>query len=112
MCNEYLLPIDHPVLTIFDSTCTNGRRIRTRPRLRQGKARYTLSFDSGDKILFLLLLIAVVEDIVGPSAEGEGDKRSSELHGDQGRHHRTQVCSTIFLWCVDAPEAHLFGLHL
>src|SRR5690348_17141658 len=46
-CDEDLLPIDNPVIAIFDGHTTNGRRIRAHARLGEGKARLTRSLDSG-----------------------------------------------------------------
>src|SRR5438067_883891 len=49
-CDEDLLSIDDPMIAIFDGSGANGRRIRARSRLGEGKAGLTRSLDSGNEI--------------------------------------------------------------
>ncbi len=110
--NKYFLPINHPVAAIFHRGGADARGIRTGSRLGEGKARPAFAFNGGNEIFGFLLLVAMVEDIISIATKGKRHKCAPHLNGDQGRHYCSQVGSSIFLWCIDTPEAQILCFHL
>src|SRR5260370_21276524 len=111
-CDKYLLPVDDPVAAVLDSARANRGGVGTRSWLCQGEARLAFSLYGGYKVFSLLPFVAIIEDIVSVSTEVKGYQRSAKFYHDEGCHDRTEVRAAVFLRGVDAPEAHLPGLHL
>src|SRR5579884_3282993 len=106
--DKYLLPVDDPVVAIFDGAGADGRGVGTRARLGEREAGAALALDGRDQVLLLLLLVAQVEDVVRASTEAEGNERAPQFHGNEGRHDRAEVGAAILFRRVDAPETHRF----